>query len=414
MSILRMQYSLARQNYYGWLIVATLLLRIAWAFLVPVVPISDSHAYDVFAQNIAQGNGYGWRQGEPTAYWPVGTSLIYAILYFIFGHHYLPIVILNLVLSGFIVWACMYLAETWFDRKAAIATGLLFALLPSQIQFTTVLASELIFNALVLLALVFWFNFRLMLWQKAIFAGIALAAASYVRPTAMLLVILLLFIHWLQQRQPLLTLKAGVIMVTLLILLIAPWSIRNTTVFGQFVTISTNGGANLWMGNNPNSTGGYMELPEAVAGMNEAVRDTYLKQQAIAYIKEAPGVFVINTGRRLFDTYSRQTIGIAWNEAGLTARYGAWILAPLKLWNQLFWMGTLGLGVVGAGCLVRSQGWFAAGTHTTIVLWAYFTAIHAFIVSQDRYNFPSVPMIVILGGFAIACWSGRQRSGARE
>jgi hypothetical protein len=64
----------------------------------------------------------------------------------------------------------------------------------------------------------------------------------------------------------------------------------------------------------------------------------------------------------------------------------------------------LGLGILGIIRLVQYQGWFAAATHPTVVLWAYFTAIHAFIVSQDRYNFPSVPMIVILGGFAVACW----------
>ena len=50
---------------------------------------------------------------------------------------------------------------------------------------------------------------------------------------------------------------------------IAPWSIRNNAVFGEFVLLSTNGGPNLWMGNNPDSTGFYMPLPSSVDGLSE-------------------------------------------------------------------------------------------------------------------------------------------------
>jgi 4-amino-4-deoxy-L-arabinose transferase-like glycosyltransferase len=308
MSSLRMQFFFSRQDYKFWIILLTVLIRVVWVLLVPVVPVSDSHAYDVFAQNLANGNGYGWEAETPTAYWPAGTSFIYSIFYRILGHHYWPIVTLNLALSGFTAWACMQLAEAWFNRRTAIIAGLLFALLPSQIQFTTVLASELIFNALILLALFVWFHARLPLVQRAALTGVILAGASYIRPTAMLIPILLLGIDWLKHRKSLLTLKAGVIIVVLIGLLIAPWSIRNTLLFGQFVTISTNGGANLWMGNNPNSTGGYMDLPAEVADMNEAVRDDYLKEQAVAYIKQEPGIFALRTTQRIFDTYSRQTI----------------------------------------------------------------------------------------------------------
>src|SRR5919199_2860491 len=213
---------------YLWIMLITLLLRVLWAVAVPVIPLSDSNAYDTFAQNLANGQGYGWNSQSPTAYWPVGTSFIYSLFYRVFGHTYLPIVIFNLVLAVVITGLAMHLAETWFNRRVALLTGLLLTLWPSQIQFTTVLASELPFTALVLVAVVVWLNKRTNLWLRSMFAGVALAAASYVRPTALLIPILLLLFRWISTREILKTLKATLVMFAVMALLIAPWSIRNT------------------------------------------------------------------------------------------------------------------------------------------------------------------------------------------
>jgi hypothetical protein len=49
-----------------------LILRVIWAFIVPVVPLSDSYAYDVFARNLASGVGYGWGPGNLAAHWQFG------------------------------------------------------------------------------------------------------------------------------------------------------------------------------------------------------------------------------------------------------------------------------------------------------------------------------------------------------
>ncbi|HAX75275.1 MAG TPA: glycosyl transferase family 39 [Cyanobacteria bacterium UBA11372] len=393
-----------------WIILLALLLRVLWVVAVPVVPISDSHAYDTLARNLASGIGYRWSSyAPPTAFWPVGTSLIYSLLYRVFGFTYLPIVIFNLLLSAIIIFCSMRLAQTWFNRSVAIATGLLLALWPIQIQFTTVLASELPFIALVLVALLLWINDRTNLWLRAILVGILSATATYVRPIAYLIPLLLLFFRWVKTRELFKSLKATAIIFVLMAVLLAPWSIRNTMAFGQFVTISTNGGANLWMGNNPNSTGGFMKLPAEVYGMNEAERDKYLKSVALAHIKEKPLLFVWRCVTRLVDTHSRESIGISWNESGLKKRYGTGILLPLKIINQIFWMSVLGLALSGIVILGLQQGLLTTITHPTVVIWGYFVAIHAIIVAQDRYHFPSIPMIAILAAFTLTYWIDKKR-----
>ncbi len=385
-----------------------LFLRSIWAIAVPVMPLSDSHAYDVFAQNLASGNGYGWKAGDPTAYWPPGTSVLYSLFYQVFGHYYWPIVVFNIGLGIAIIALTMYLARLWFNDRVGILTGLILAIWPSQIQFTTVLASELIFNTLILIVLVLWFNEQINFQWKTILVGGTIAAASYVKTQALLLPFFLLFWSWKKQGKLLKQVSALLVMFTLIAVLIAPWTIRNTRVFGQMVAISTNGGTNLWMGNNPDSKGRYMKLPPEVKGMNEAQRNDYLKSLAVKHIQENPLLFIKRCFTRLIDTHKGESIGISWNQEGLTQRYGKWIILPLKLVNLIYWLAVLALALIGIVYLVKQYGWYTTIIHPTVVLWAYFAAIHMVIVAQDRYHFPSIPMIAILSAFTLSVWLNKK------
>ncbi len=384
---------------YFWILISGLLFRFFWAISVPVKPVSDSHAYDTFAQNLANCQNYGWTCDEPSAYWPVGTSFIYSLLYRLFGHHYLPIVIIHILIALVTIALTMYLAEMWFDRQIAVMSGVFLAIWPSQVQMVTILNSELIFTAVVVIALSVWLTERWNLFIRAGVTGSLLAAACYVRPTALLIPALLLFIRYVSTRQIVQTLKATAIMLVVMGLLIAPWSLRNYGEFGEFVVISTNGGANLWMGNNPESTGGYMPLPPEVDGMTEVQRNTYLKNQAKDYIKENPLLFIKNSTKRVIVTHSRESIGIVWNEEGIVSRYGERVLMPLKLLSSFYWIVMLTAAILGIVLLFARYGVLATIAQPTVLFWLYYAAIHGVIVAQDRYHFPSIPMIAVLASF---------------
>ena len=51
--------------------------------------------------------------------------------------------------------------------------------------------------------------------------------------------------------------------------------------------------------------------------------------------------------------------------------------------------------------LVVERGPWVVFSSPPIVLWAYFAALHAVIVVQDRYHFPCLPFIGILAAFAV-------------
>ena len=398
----------AKYNFYFWILFIALSLRILWAIAaVPIVPVSDCNAYDTFAQNLANGYGYGWVRGELTAHWPPGTSFVYSIFYRLFGHTYVPIIILNLVLGITIIWGSMRLAERWFNQQVAWLTGLILTLWPVTIQFTTVLSSELLFTALLLIALVIWLNESTPIWLRALLVGLVLAAACYVRSATLFIPLLLLLFRWVNTREILRSIAAIIVVFMVISLLIAPWSIRNTRLYDQFVLISTNTGVALWIGNNPEMVdGGHMEVPpeleEKMVGMNLAQRSTYLKALAIDYIKQEPLKFVTRSFKKLFRLHMRDTIGVAWNEKGLVYRYGTGVLLPLKIVSEGYWLVMLGLALMGIILLGKQQGWLTMIVHPVVVIWGYFAFGHAVTEISDRYHFYSIPMIAILAAFVIA------------
>jgi hypothetical protein len=383
------------------------ILRILWAVAVPVHPVSDSYAYDVFAQNLAKGIGYAWGPENLTAHWPVGTSFIYSVLYRIFGFTYTPIVVFNVLISLGTIWLSMALARRWFNERVAIITGLVFTFWPSQIEFTSVLGSELIFNFSLLIWLAVWDLAPLNRWAKTFLIGFLAAATCYIRPVALVLPVVFCFVEFLRERKYLHPIARVAIVLLTMAVLIAPWSIRNTRIFGRFVQISTNGGVNFWEGNNPTSNGETEDLPPDAAKMQEADRDIYLGNIAKAYVRQYPGRFVIRTLKKAVLLYDHETIGVHWNP-GLTERYGDRVILPLKLLNDLYWWLILALGLIGSGVLVSQRGIWVAITSIPILMWLYFTALYAVFVVQDRYHFPALPFIAMLAGVALNAFAQRR------
>ena len=389
-----------------------LILRAGWALMVPVAPVSDGFAYNLLAQNLANGTGYCWAPGVPTAYWPVGTSFIYSLFYRVFGLGFTPIVVFNIFISLGTVWLTMILAERWFGPRVALVTGVLFAAWPVQIEFTTVLASELIFNFLVVLLLVVWEQPRLNTWLKAALVGLLGAATCYIRPVGLFLPAILYAISINRERRFVLpVLKAGVAF-GVMALAIAPWSLRNERVFGKFEMISTNGGTNLWMGNNPDGPGITKDLPAETLKMQEAERDVYLGRVARTYMREYPGRFLMRTLKKALWLHDHETIGVHWNLVALERKFGEAGIWRLKLLSDLYWWAMLPLGFAGVCLLLMRQGGWVLVTSPPVVLWAYFTTLHAVIVVQDRYHFPSAPFIGILAALAVCTaqerWAGRK------
>lgn len=395
-------------------------LRLAWALAVPVDPVADSVIYARTAENLALHGVFGITPDEPFSYWPVGTSAIYALGYVLFGVDTASAVGLNLAAGLLLVYTSALLARRWFGERTALWVAILLAAWPSLVMYVTLLASEIFFAVFVNLALLAWRS-EAQRWKvAAVLAGLMIAAASYVRPVALLLPLVLASIELLRAHRPRRTLTVAAIALATAMLAIAPWAVRNLHLHGGLVIISTNGGPNLWMGNNPGSDGGYMPLPESVRTLSEYDRAAHLGNEAKRYMLENPARTAAMFLRKLADTHARETIAVHWNGEGLKRRLhslgipAAPVMTALKLATQAYWIAVLLAALGGAATLLLrargAQSWRALAAELAsppLVLWGYFAVLHALIVSQDRYHFPSIPFIAMLAAWGGLCAAAR-------
>ncbi len=393
---MQLQNLVGRLNLINVLFLA-IFLRIVWSLLVPVETTSDSFLYNAFAQSIANGNGYAFPSGNLTVYWPVGTSAIYAIIYSLFGISTTAIVIFNIVIGASIVWLTHEVAKQYLNEKIALIAAFLVSIWPVFIQFTTILASELIFIFLLLFAIFIWGHQKIPPVIKAIAWGALICGATFVRPTALALIVLLPILEWISKRTFRESLLSLLIAVTTAALLFTPWVYRNYQVFGQFVLVSANGGANLWMGNHEGATGAYASLPE-LDFKDEVDRDQYFKKQAIEFISQNPIKYIELAIKRAVITYKSETIGIVWNSA-LDKKLNDTGLFIAKLLSSLYWWLIFGLGTIGVFIILIKKE--MSVFNVLMVTLGFFFIFPILTVAQDRYHLPINPLLAMFAAYAL-------------
>jgi len=349
----------------------------------------------VFAKNIASGIGFAYPAGELTAYWPVGTSAVYAIFYKIFGFYNAPVVIFNIAIGSLLVWLTYGVTKQHLNHSTAIIASLLVAIWPALIQFSTIYSSELFFTVLLFSAIYVWGNKKIKPVYRAMLWGALICGATYVRPTALLLLVFFPILEFFTKR----TIRQcvvsfGIASVTAA-MLFAPWTYRNHQVFDQFVLVSTNGGANLWMGNHEGSNGRYTPLPD-LGFVNEAERDDYFKKEAINFILNNPGEYLKLCVQRAIHTYSVETIGISWN-GSLYRNFHDHTIFGMKLISTFYWWLMLALAAVGIYQLLK-HGRMSI-FNILLVTFGFFFIFPIFTVGQDRYHIPLNPFLAVFSAY---------------
>ena len=390
-------------------------LRLIWMLLIPVEPVSDPGAYLIFATNIHEYGVYGFTPDEPGAYWAVGPAALYAWMFDIFGNEtFLGVLVINMI-SSILVMICLWdLGRRWYSEEAGRIAALVFAIWPLTIQYTTVLASELHFMALVLMGLSFWDRARAQTGAGAAaglgpallalaLSALAFAAATYMRPIALLIPAALAIAALLHRpRLALPEIIKAVVVIALIFAAVSPWSARNERIYGEPVFMSTNFWANFWMGNHPGTNGEYAPLPAETDQMSDLEREAYLEGLALEYIRTEPGAFLTRTLRKALRLHQRETVGVAWNAGPIERRFGAIAPDALRLVSTGYWYLMLLGGLAGIVVSARTRGAWTTLLSPPVWLWLYFTALHAIIVVGDRYHMPAIPMIALLCGLALS------------
>ncbi|MEM6355238.1 MAG: glycosyltransferase family 39 protein [Pseudomonadota bacterium] len=382
------------------IMLGALAIRVLWASLVVVLPTSDSGAYMLYAKTLLETGEYAMAPGLPNAFWAPGTGMLIAALWFVFGQSFTPIIIANIVFSVALVPLIFILAQRWAGTLTALIAAFMIGFWPTFVMYVTVLQSEQPFLFVLCLGLVAYGSDWGKQWQRVLVAGFFFGIACYFRPVALLLPIALGFVTVLRQWR-VWQREAVVALATMLAMLIviSPWTYRNSQVLGQPALVSTNFGLALWNGNHPGTPGTYVPPPPWIKGLTHVEADRLMLRRALEYIEGDPVGFVQRTAWKVLVQHRGQTIAVVWNPS-VEQRYGPWAVFFLKAIGTACWYSTVLLGLVGVGIAIWRLGIIGL-FHPAFIIWAYFTGVHAVTQAGGRFQLPSVPFVIIMAAIAI-------------
>ncbi|MCU1485738.1 MAG: family glycosyltransferase, 4-amino-4-deoxy-L-arabinose transferase [Actinomycetia bacterium] len=224
-------------------------------------------------------------------------------------------------------------------------------------------------------------------------AGVAFAAAALARPTILVFPLLLVAVGLLRREWR----HAAAVGGLAVVLVMAPWVIRNEVQVHGFVVTSTESSFILWQGNSPGATGGtrgymdsadYDQLPMPKGTTEIGVYHRYL-DGSTSWMKAHPGRVVALAPKKLANLL-RPTYADAstLNDLATLATY------PMLV----------GFGIAGL-VLIRRRDRLVGDLF--VLFLAYHLVVHATVTGMIRFRVPIEAMLCIPAGIAVAALSSR-------
>ncbi|MGE4652172.1 MAG: glycosyltransferase family 39 protein [Myxococcota bacterium] len=374
------------------------------------LPSVDPRMYHEWALRISGGD---WL-GDEVFY--LGPLYAYALglLYWVFGPSFLVAKAFQCLLGAATCVGVFAVSREVFDRRAAILAGLLAAGYAMLVFYA---GSLLIVNLQVpLVLLVVWLSLRGLRDPRPLrwlLTGAVLGLAALARQTALLYAPLL--VAWLllglRERLGRRLLLAALFCLGAAVV-IAPATLRNFAVSGDFVLVTSTGGYSLWQGNHPRAHGtfqpvviggirldhplemreGYTRLAEeALGGPLEASEvSDFWRKRTFDYVLSEPGAWLRLEARKLGYFLNRTEV---WsNRSRELSRAFSWVLAlPLPAFAL-----TAPLGLVGL-CLSARRWRHLVPLYCAMAAYLGFALIF-FVLS--RYRMPFEVLLLPFAGFA--------------
>jgi 4-amino-4-deoxy-L-arabinose transferase-like glycosyltransferase len=412
---------------------------IFWAaFLVRVLYMTLAHTYRIrlyedhfdfgwemarVARALVTGYGYAdpFITGHtgPTAWLPPAYTLIIAAAFKLFGV-YTPLsawllLAINSVFSAATIPAIYEIAVRCFNRRVAAWSAWIWALYPAAMQYAVRWVWEMSLTTM-LFAWVWVIALRVrgigepaganpQTTQRWLLFGLLWGLIALSNPS--LLVFLPVCGLWMLIGAAQLSAAFGKAVLAGVIFLacLAPWAWRNWTVFHAFIPIRGNFGAELYLGNAPES----IAMPWGTSVTSENDLDQYATLGEVQYVKQrgemARSYIAAHPNR--FAELSLKRFYFYWAGVPHPLERSAWIEYFRELNYCLFSI----TGLIGLALAMKRRA-PAAG----LFAWAFLLLplTYYFITVQARFRHPLEPLIAILTVYLFQSAQGRRSFAGRS
>jgi tetratricopeptide (TPR) repeat protein len=383
-------------------------------------PMVDEQWHFNWAKEIISGDFWGTEAYFRGPLYPYFLALILKIT----GNSILWSRILQIIIPSFSAVMVYLLGEKIISRKAGIIAGLAFAAYGTMIFYDTMFLLEVLYILLNLIAVYLLIKnkdeSRPIRW---LLPGIILGLAAITRPNILLLIpFLLIWIYYSLTALKQIKRRLLIILIYILGIFIPVFSVtlRNYLVTGEAILISSQGGVNFYIGNNADSEGLTMLMPEvkldetlpwtefrsAVQKAAEAEtkrtltageESSFWTQKAINFITNNPGKFLGLTLRKLvyflvgFENSDNGDIYYSRNYSSLYASL---------LWHKIIYFPfglCLPLAIIG-----MIEGWKKRREYSLFYIFVigYIPTVILFLVTA-RHRLPIIPFILLFAAAGI-------------
>ena len=297
----------------------SLILRITIILLVGNYNHPSTWENGIIADNIVAGKGFsiGFLGPESTSSWQAPFYPYFlASFYFFLGKgtiSFLLIQLIQAILSSLVPILIYKAAKILFDRQVSVISAIALAVFPLLGWYSTRIHHAIFIFFFI--ALAFYLSLKAYRSEKNVnyaLAGIIYGIGALIEPV--MTVIFFAFFLWSSLKKGLrLAVKKYSILLTVFILILLPWTIRNYSVHGKLIFIKSSFGKEFWMGNNPHATGtgfvvgGQYEITyyfpppfyDQLMNVSEVERNRMFLEEGLKWIKENPVDFLIVTGKKI-------------------------------------------------------------------------------------------------------------------
>jgi 4-amino-4-deoxy-L-arabinose transferase-like glycosyltransferase len=395
-------------------------------------PVYDAAAYAAIAANLDRGEGFtvGTAATQPSSNYSPGLPLLVAGAYKLTGGVHERLARLLLALVGSLSVLFTYLIGRRLSGPAAGLIGAAaVAIYPALLEYQGMLMSEPLAATLLSGAVLtlFWANdarHRLVRW---VLPGLLLGALAMVRPEYLGVAALLgavVFGSGVGEGWRLALMRAGILLAGV-VLVVAPWTIRNAEALGRFVPISTGGGQVLFAGTYLPSDGNPEKVGEEVVARHPGIfapgdAQRLRLEQILARLaaQRYPGLesdrALSKMGKeQLWDDISAEPVEYAGFVAAKVGRiwsHGPRAVMREPLWEALHW-ALVAFGLLGLGLLAWRRRWEALVLAT---IFLSITALSALLVASPRRVLVMLPLVAALAGVgATWTWTAAQARRGR-
>ncbi|MCX6639817.1 MAG: glycosyltransferase family 39 protein [bacterium] len=353
-----------------------------------------------------QGFLYGMVEwGKPNSFFEPLYPLFTAGMYLVFRNNFFFWRLINVFLGTLLVFLVYDVGKRAFrDYRVGTIAAVYVCFYPHFLFYTWILMAESLL--LTLLGCGFWAYYRYLetpRWSWAALIGVFFGAFVLTRSFLIAFfpfIILFMLIFTRHRRRW----SYAALSILTFVVVMAPWVYRNYQLHGRFVLLSTRGGYNIWMRNNPYFIADELKAmgvefsPETVDKLHyreyilgypnfttdqgELERNDILTREGLKFIKANPGFFLEMCWIRFKWTIGYKGIGLK---------------GPLMNGISLLSYGPVLLGFL----LSFIWGWrrFAA----MLPLWAvvgYFVFFYSLTHEGLRYRLPVDPYMILLSAFS--------------